>query len=189
MFRLNSPLPHSIAVAGFSFDVDLAFDNVLDVLDVLRGDGDDAQKLIAALALFIGPLPDWLIEPTDQYAVLQGIMQAYVIPAPPKPKTDLNGDPMPEHEDDTPPVVDYTQDAEYIWTGFVQAYGIDLTEQRGQLDWRKFQALLRDLPDDTKLKQIIRIRTWKPEKGTSGQARRQMRELQDEFALDEVDEE
>ena len=190
MFRLNSPLPHSIAVAGFSFEVDMAFDNVLDVLDLLHGDGDDAQKLIGALALFIGPLPDFLIEPSDQFAVLQAIMQAYVIPEPRKPKMDLNGDPMPEDDSEQPAVIDYTQDAEYIWTSFIQAYGIDLDQERGRMDWRKFRALLRDLPDNTKLKQIVQIRAWRPEKGTSGQARKQMRELQDEFALDdEVDEE
>ena len=36
-------------------------------------------------------------------------------------------------------VVDFEQDARYIYASFLMDYGIDLVDQRGKLDWRKRQ--------------------------------------------------
>lgn len=56
-------------------------------------------------------------------------------------------------------VIDFNQDANAIYASFLQAYGIDLIEERGRLDWRKFVALLAGLPEQTQMAQIIKIRT------------------------------
>lgn len=55
-------------------------------------------------------------------------------------------------------VVDYVLDGEYIYSSFMQAYSIDLTEV--DMHWHKFKALFLGLPDDTKIKQIISMRSW-----------------------------
>lgn len=57
-----------------------------------------------------------------------------------------------------PRSLDFEQDAAYIYAGFLQAYGIDLLQQAGKLDWRCFVALFQGLPDTTKIKEIISIR-------------------------------
>ena len=55
-------------------------------------------------------------------------------------------------------VIDYDIDADLIYASFMQAYGIDLTEN--DLHWRKFQALLSGLPSETVMSKIIEIRTY-----------------------------
>lgn len=61
--------------------------------------------------------------------------------------------------DDGDPVTDFDYDAPYIYASFMQAYGIDLYEQRGILHWQKFCALFASLPQDTRISEIINIRT------------------------------
>ncbi len=56
-------------------------------------------------------------------------------------------------------VIDFFQDADYIYTAFLQAYNIDLMSLMDKLDWRVFIAMLGSLPADTRLMQIIDIRT------------------------------
>lgn len=53
---------------------------------------------------------------------------------------------------------DFEQDAKYIYSGFMQAYGIDLFNSRNKLHWWKFNALFQGLPKETRIMQIIDIR-------------------------------
>ena len=62
-------------------------------------------------------------------------------------------------------LIDFEQDAEYIYASFLQAYGINLLEVQNKLTWTEFKALLNALPDNTIMQQIIEIRAWKPEHG------------------------
>lgn len=57
------------------------------------------------------------------------------------------------------PVIDFTQDAATIYAAFWQAYGIDLQAVRDSLHWQAFAALLGALPDNTRLSQIVGVRT------------------------------
>lgn len=59
--------------------------------------------------------------------------------------------------------IDYILDGDYIVAAFQQAYGIDLTSIE-YLHWHRFSALLKGLPDDTKLAQIMGYRIYKPTK-------------------------
>ena len=58
---------------------------------------------------------------------------------------------------DGPVYMDITQDWPYICAGFMQAYGINLYENR-DMHILQFQAFLQGLPKDTKLMEIIGIR-------------------------------
>lgn len=61
-------------------------------------------------------------------------------------------------------VVDYKEDGEYIYSAFIQAYGIDLLD--ADMHWHKFLALFRGLPDSTLLVKIMGYRGYKkPKKG------------------------
>ena len=76
-------------------------------------------------------------------------------------------------------------DADYIYSSFFQAYKIDLIEVQGNLHWQKFKALLNGLPDNTKFIEVIKIRTWKEQKGDSQKYKEQMKRLKKEYALPE----
>lgn len=59
-------------------------------------------------------------------------------------------------------VLYYQYDGDYIYSAFMQAYGIDLMEQ--DMHWHKFLALMNGLPDNTKLSQIMGYRAYTGEK-------------------------
>lgn len=59
---------------------------------------------------------------------------------------------------------DMIEDARYIYAGFMQTYRIDLEAKDMPIE--KFVALLQGLPSDTKLADIIRIRTMPVPKAT-----------------------
>lgn len=59
--------------------------------------------------------------------------------------------------------LDYILDGDYITAAFQQAYGIDLTSIE-YMHWHRFSALLKGLPDNTKLSQIMGYRVWRPNK-------------------------
>ena len=60
---------------------------------------------------------------------------------------------------DTTPIIDYVEDGEYIVGSFMQAYGIDLTIC--DMHWHMFKALLLSLPENSKMKQIMQMRSYK----------------------------
>src|SRR5690625_7804281 len=72
---------------------------------------------------------------------------------------DLAGNPMPKMTDDDEKAHDLVQDAEYIYASFMHTYHIDLFEQQGKLNWKKYKSLLTGLGDDTIFSRIVGIRT------------------------------
>ena len=99
---------------------------------------------------------------------------------------DLAGNPMKTTaSDDTKQRAPYDirYDGDYIYSSFLQAYGIDLFDVQGELHWRKFNALLSGLPEGTKFMEVIKIRKWKAQKGDSAEYKEEMRRLQKDYAL------
>ena len=56
-------------------------------------------------------------------------------------------------------IVDYVLDGEYIVASFMQAYHIDLTQC--DMHWHMFKALFIGLPEDTKISQIMSMRSYR----------------------------
>lgn len=56
-------------------------------------------------------------------------------------------------------VLDYIIDSDYIYSAFLQQYGIDLIDIE-ELHWHKFKALLNGLSDATKLSEIMGYRCY-----------------------------
>lgn len=59
-------------------------------------------------------------------------------------------------------VLDVDADAALITAAFLQAYGIDLTDPATDMHWHLFLALLRSVPSDTMLAQVMAWRSWEP---------------------------
>lgn len=186
--RLNNRLTTSFAFDGIEYDIDLAFDNVLDVFDVLQDkELREYEKAQINLALLLdeqeynNPIELW------NYIYENFIHKEVKPPI----EYDLQGNPMPQHEEDEQEAYyDLVQDAEYIFSSFQQAYGMNLFKEQGKLHWFEFRALLNGLPSDTILQRIVQIRAWEPSKHDSAEYKESMKKLQKAYALhkdEEVD--
>ena len=77
----------------------------------------------------------------------------------------LNENPLPNYTDgSSEPILDYLIDSEYIYASFMAVYNIDLIS--ANLHWHQFKALLIGLPDDSKIKEIMGMRSYKKDKRT-----------------------
>ena len=90
-----------------------------------------------------------------------------------------------------PKALDFQQDSQYIYGAFWQAYNIDLAQQRDKMHWWAFCSLLASLPEDTRLMQIISIRTRPMPKPTKYNAEERMRlaRLKQEYGLQKTEKE
>jgi hypothetical protein len=73
---------------------------------------------------------------------------------------------FPKQKEDREKTMDFEQDADLIYAGFMQAYGIDLYEERNKMDWRIFIALTKGLPADTEFSRVVKLRCTKVPKRT-----------------------
>lgn len=81
-------------------------------------------------------------------------------------KRDIKGNIL---EDEEKKWYEFEQDSGYIYSSFLMDYGMDLMVERskGTLHWDKFNHLLAGLSDNTKFKNVIKIRMMEyPEKAT-----------------------
>ncbi|EJF9320427.1 bacteriophage Gp15 family protein [Listeria monocytogenes] len=158
---------------GKEYKLDLAFDNVLRVIDLTEDNSlsDVFRANLAIDVLFADDMPWPRSNEEDEYAnieekslVLIDIFTNYIV----KENDDgllydIDGNKMPSatnNNDEAEEIASYslTQDADYIYASFLQDYNIDLLDSRGKMHWYKFRALLESLRDDTTIKTIIGIR-------------------------------
>lgn len=184
--RLNDPLVTSFSYEGEEYGIDLAFDNVLDVFDVFDdADLRDHEKAEICLALLLSE-QDYAPS-TDLWNY---IYESFLKMESKQPiEYDRQGNPMPVREDNKKKTIDLVKDAEHIYASFRQAYNINLFQQQGKLHWHEFQSLLNGLPADTVMQRIIQIRLWEPSKGESAEYKKNMRDLQKAYRLDDEAEE
>ena len=89
---------------------------------------------------------------------------------------------LPRYDGNEETVIDYAIDADYIYSAFMEQYGIDLVASR--MHWYKFQALFRGL-HDTKLNEIIGYRMWEDHGRKRDEYTRQMEKLKKAWELPE----
>ncbi|MBF0709723.1 MULTISPECIES: Gp15 family bacteriophage protein [unclassified Gemella] len=192
MLDISKKLKDEVIIKDEVYRINLAFDNVLRVLDIFNDDSkSNYSKIFIALGFLTGVnLMDrlTLIEAIgiynkilDEYIKLSSLSDFNNL--------DLEGNPMPlkKGEKQEKRVYSLRYDGDYIFASFLQAYNIDLIEQQGKLHWKKFNALLVGLPKDTKFMQVCKIRSWKPSKGEDRTYKEQMRRLQEEYRLPDED--
>lgn len=126
MFKLNETLDDEIELDGHTFQLDLAFDNVLDVFDLFREETDQVLMIYGALQLLVinEDKPDEtnpeLDELTPEQAIelLNRIIDEHINTDNRQDivEYDLAGNEMkrPRSSGDDDRVVSFTWDAEYI---------------------------------------------------------------------------
>lgn len=185
--RLNDTLVTSFDYKGEEYEIDLSFDVVLGVFDILdMPELRSYEKAETCLLLLLNKR----FEGLEAVELWNYVFENFIeFKAKKAVEYDLQGNPMPPRkDDDNEKFIDLNLDAEYIYTSFRQAYQMDLYEEQGRLHWHKFKALLNGLPSDTIMQRIIQIRSWKPSKGESNEYKQSMKELQRIYALPDDDE-
>ena len=158
-------------------NVNMAFDNILSLFDLLEDESvTDFEKAITGFDMLIGVderndllklVDDGILEARTFWQIFTGLInEIFEEDDENDGYFDLAGNPMPKPEHKK--TFDVVQDAPFIYASFIQDYGIDLFEQQGKLDYRKFKALLNSLSDKTYLSTIINIRTMDVPKGKEG---------------------
>lgn len=144
-YSLSQPCPHSIEVGGICYTLNLSFDRVLSAFEILSKNELDDIDLFDIIF-------DWLVvspkvrKLAARAEVVKEIFDKLI-------NFDKN---TSDTEEET---ISFEQDAPFIYAAFRQAYGIDLFKEQGKLQWWEFVALLGALPSDTRLCDIIDIRT------------------------------
>src|SRR5690554_3389337 len=137
--RLNDKLITSFEYNGKKYDIDLSFDNVLDVFDYVENkDLHEYQRAILCLELLIG---ENSLELEESLELWNYVYKEFIELEDKKPiKVDLLGNPLPVEEENEKKTMDIEKDAEYIFASFKQAYNMNLFEQHGKLHWHEFKA-------------------------------------------------
>lgn len=187
--RLNDRLLNSYEYNGTEYPIDLTYDNVLDMFDVLADDdlNEYDKAKLNLMYLFDGEHLDpdrATIAPEDAVETWNDIFENCISVADKEVLDyDLQGNPMPKKT--TKKLIDIEKDAEFIFSSFHQAYRIDLFDEQGKMHWLKFQALLNGLPENTIFKRIIQIRAWEPSKHESKEYKDSMSKLQEIYSLED----
>lgn len=152
--------PTTVEIDGKTINLDMDFATVLRVIDVQDDQTLTTLDRIELQALLLLDDPDDLPEaPAEQARIIAAAMEL-----------------LPQGgESSEPRYLDFHQDAALIRSGFMRAYGIDLT--RDPLHICQFLELLGDLPSDTALMRTIDIRRRPLPKPTKDNAE-QIAELQ-----------
>lgn len=137
-----------VTYKGKRYRVDTAYDTVLLVQNLYAEDSlEAADKVLQALRMLTKcPFKVWLLTDMEKVELLEEITRQK-IQLPTRPQVG------PQRK-----LMDFEADSDYIYASFKQAYDMDLIKERGRLQWRRFCELLDGLPDNTKLKEVMRIR-------------------------------
>ena len=205
MIDLSRKLTDKLVIDDKEYALDLSFDNILKMFEMMRDDDIPeyikphfAIRMLISKSLagntreekaesFNNDFENYSIE--EMSKVFKSVFEEHISLSDVEDnhvEYDLAGNPMKTTASDGTKQrapYDIRYDGDYIYSSFLQAYGIDLFDAQGKLHWRKFNALLSGLPEGTKLMEVIKIRKWKPQKGDSAEYKEEMRRLQKDYAL------
>ena len=180
MLNLAYKLKDELIIGSEVYKLNLNFDNVIRLFDMLKSkDLEDYEKPYFAMFMLTGkPFTKYSIEDVDLF--LTQIIDEHIKNEEfNSVEYDLAGNPMPikKNEEEQEQLYSLKYDSDYIFASFFQAYNIDLIEMQGKLHWKKFNALLGGLPENTKFMEVIKIRSYKPSKHDSSEYKEHMRSL------------
>ncbi|MGH1111206.1 MULTISPECIES: Gp15 family bacteriophage protein [Bacillus cereus group] len=177
MFKLTVRNFDVIHWGGVPVELNLSFDNVLLMFDMFE-DKTVPDKAKPNIALSMLVVDNKLLEQLNSSQKEQLLVDIF------KQKFDMDlnsknskntltennssqsgaeqdGDNFPDV-----PIVDFTLDAERIFSSFLFDYGINLIHEQGKLLWSEFMALFNNLSENTAMKIAIKYRTCEIPKKT-----------------------
>lgn len=185
LFKFWEEPDDRIRILGNEYQLNLSFGNVMKIFEL--DNGNEEERINSALFLL---LRINLELPTDKKLEVYNFIQNEYLSMRDAPRfvkdawgNVIDTDDFEEEER----CYDLFFDSKEIYASFMQTYKIDLIKERNSLHWYKFNALLAGLPSNTSFKQLIEIRSWKPQKGDSAEYKNKMRKLQKKVALPELE--
>ncbi|MED4904126.1 Gp15 family bacteriophage protein [Parageobacillus thermoglucosidasius] len=156
MFSLTSTFDDEFEYNGKVIRLDLAFDNVLRVFELLEDDTFyDWEKIDIALEILVENYDDIKDLPMQEKSELYlYIFREFIDPRDNKKREEEAGGVIKK-------TFDFKKDAGLIYASFMAAYHIDLFEMQGKLHWQKFLQLLFHLDKNTIFKEVVSIRQAK----------------------------
>ncbi len=143
--RLNDPLVTSIEFEGKEHPIDLTFDNVLDVFDILE-DSElfPEEKVNMALGLLLTNFDETSQGSADQqFLLFNYILENYIsVGNTDVVETDRLGNPMPSAGKENRSI-NLVHDAKYIYASFRQI-GINLFEEQGTFIMGRVPSIIRE---------------------------------------------
>ena len=190
MLDLSRKLVDELVLDDVTYPLNLSFNKVLRMFDMWEDDEvPDYVKPHFALRILTGEKFEQLTaqeamdvfeQVFDEHIQIKKAIEEV-------PEYDLAGNVMKPVKTGTSTkkkrVYSLKYDGEYIYASFMQAYSIDLFEVQNKLHWKKFNALLAGLPEGTKLIEVVKIRSYEPQKGDTQRYIDEMKELQEEYRL------
>jgi len=161
--------------AGHKFIVNPAFDIVLDIQKLYQEEElTEKDKLDQALQMLIVNKRKLNQLTIDKRAeLLNAIYERYVNT---RRKTPVR---------QKLPALDFEYDGEFIYASFMLDYNIDLLDAQGRLSWKKFIALFQGLSEQSKIREVMRIRNMEIPRynGKNGKEIQEIQELKSHYAL------
>lgn len=145
--KLYSPLIKRVKYKFLSLRLHTSYQTVLKCYQVFSDALlTDFEKIDTSLWLLLkSKFILWLLTPDDKVTLFQSIFKAFI---------DIPGKKAGGEK-----YFDFNQDAQAIYASFMQCYHLDLIGTDKNLHWWRFIALFNGLSDDTKIMQIISIRS------------------------------
>lgn len=172
-----------IIFKGKHINLTLSFDIVLKAFELLEDkDFDDAEKWAILALMFTENEKDIQGMNGDEITTfVNAVFDNFINDPPEEGESAASDQPASKKQ----PVMDFVQDAEYIYAAFLLDYNIDLFEHQGKMHWRKFKALLNGLSDHSMFSKIVEIRAREMPKPTKDnkEERDNLRKLKRKFAL------
>lgn len=190
MFTLTEDLNNSIMINEKEYKVDMSFDNIMLLNEMLNDNSlDQATQIITGFQMLLGELPE--IQVNEASTVFLEVYKELIGNSEEEIQLDRLGNPLPVQKNEkSEQHYDLKQDAEFIYASFLKDYGIDLLKERGKMHWYTFKALLGSLSEDTKFKKVMEIRQMDMPKGTGSDAmkhREAVAELKKIYKLKKVE--
>ena len=140
--KLNDALITNFSIADKEYDIDLSFNKVLDVFEILKeGELTNLEKAQLIVHLLTGQELYDIKEVVDCWVYIK---EHFLEIEKETVQYDLLGNPMPKakDEEEQEKMIDFEQDAEYIYASFLQAYGINLLNVQNKRLYLTYRVVL-----------------------------------------------
>jgi hypothetical protein len=176
MLSLTEKIDDTFIYNDKKYNVNMAFNNIILLFEMFNDDLlDDVDKIFICIKMLVKEEID--LNSLDEAVYLY----KYLL------KEFLDIDTDNKEETSGKKFLDYKKDAEIIFASFYAEYKIDLTEVHDRLHWNKFIALLNNLNDKSKFKQVISIRVMEIPKAneSSQEYRDHIIKMKEAYSLDD----
>lgn len=168
MSLLTDPAPTTVSIAGAEVPINWDFRVSIRFEEMMAGELPDEEKIGKALELYYPQVPAAIDQAVDQ---LLWFYAAGKDSEPGKSGSGSGG-----------PIYSFDYDDEYIYSAFLDQYGIDLQDVPS-LHWWKFKAMFQGLKSDNRIVEIMGYRSMEISPQMSKEQKQFYRKMKKQFVI------